>query len=319
MKIDINTDRDHAVSLARRSLDYGEVIGLPTETVYGLAADATNEAAVRRIFELKGRPAHNPLICHCADLEMVRNYAILDPQSERLARAFWPGPLTMVLRKVPQSRLPDVTTAGLGTVAIRVPEGFSRDVIAALGRPVAAPSANISGKVSATQARHVEDDFGTAVEKVFDGGKTTIGIESTILMMVDGGAKLLRPGGLSLEAIESLLGFEVEGVGQQEAIIAPGMLLSHYAPRAAVRLNASSFADDEAFIAFGSHSGGCRTDRVFNLSPSADLNEAASNLYTMLKLADATGAGVIAIAPIPVVGLGVAINDRLRRAAAPRG
>lgn len=317
MIIDVKTDPDHAASLARQSLDCGEVIGIPTETVYGLAADATNEAAVRRIFELKGRPAHNPLICHCADLEMVRSYAFLDPQSERLARAFWPGPLTMVLRKASQSRLPDVTTAGLGTVAIRVPEGFSRDVIAALGRPVAAPSANISGKVSATQARHVEDDFGTAVEKVFDGGKTAIGIESTILMMVDG-VKLLRPGGLSLDAIESLLGFEVEGIGHQEAIVAPGMLSSHYAPRAAVRLNASSFADDEAFIAFGSHSAECKTDRVFNLSPSADLNEAASNLYSMLKLADATGTAAIAIAPIPFLGLGVAINDRLRRAAAPR-
>lgn len=319
--IDIRKDRDRALAEGVRVLAEGFPVAIPTETVYGLAADATNPAAVTRIYETKGRPQFNPLICHMADMAMAERYAIFDPISRLLAEAFWPGPLTLILPLKPESKIHALATAGLDTVGIRLPQGFAGELIAALDRPLAAPSANTSGKVSATSAQHVADDLGGRIRLILDGGAAPVGVESTIIKVEGETVRLLRPGGVPAEAIERVTGVALlrpEAVGA--AIEAPGMLASHYAPEAAVRLDATSIAPGEAVIRFGNDAiaGIEEAKAVFDLSPAGDLGEAAANLFDMLKRADTVGAVRIAVTPIPARGLGEAINDRLQRAAAPR-
>lgn len=314
---------EHSLALGEgvARLSEGLPIALPTETVYGLAADATNPKAVTAIYETKGRPQFNPLICHMADLEMAKQHAVLDPVSERLAKAFWPGPLTLVLPLSPHSPIHPLATAGLDSVGVRVPKGFASELIRAFGRPLAAPSANTSGKISPTSARHVAEDLGEKLSLILDGGAAPVGVESTIIRVEGERVRLLRPGGIAAEEIEALLGLTVERQdGPAPAIEAPGMLASHYAPGASVRLNATHAETGEALIRFaGQPVSDCEeAEAIFDLSPSGDLAEAAANLFSLLKVADATGVERIAVASIPDHGLGEAINDRLMRAAAPR-
>jgi L-threonylcarbamoyladenylate synthase len=319
--IDITRDHDGALAQACAVLADGLPVAIPTETVYGLAADATNPAAITRIYETKGRPRFNPLICHMSDLDMAERYAEFDPISRRLAEAFWPGPLTLILPLKSESGIHALATAGLDTVGIRLPKGFASELIRAFGKPLAAPSANTSGKVSPTSAAHVAADLGDKLALIIDGGAAPVGVESTIVRVENGVIRLLRPGGIAAEEIEKATGLEVIRLGGPAAIIeAPGMLASHYAPGAAVRLNAEHVDDGEALIRFGSApvKGMELARAVFDLSPSGDLAQAAANLFDYLKRADATGAARIAFTPIPDHGLGEAINDRLARAAAPR-
>ncbi|MCQ1834160.1 L-threonylcarbamoyladenylate synthase [Neorhizobium galegae] len=319
--IDITRDHDGALAQACAVLADGLPVAIPTETVYGLAADATNPAAITRIYETKGRPRFNPLICHMSDLDMAERYADFDPISRRLAEAFWPGPLTLILPLKPESGIHALATAGLDTVGIRLPKGFASELIRAFGKPLAAPSANTSGKVSPTSARHVADDLGEKLALIIDGGAAPVGVESTIVRVENGVIRLLRPGGVAAEEIETATGVAVIRPEGPAAIIeAPGMLASHYAPGAAVRLNADHVETGEALIRLGSApvKGMELAAAVFDLSPSGDLAQAAANLFDYLKRADATGAASIAVTPIPDHGLGEAINDRLARAAAPR-
>lgn len=310
---------DAALAVLRR----GGPVAIPTETVYGLAADATDPAAITSIYETKGRPRFNPLIAHVADLEMAKAHVVFSPLAERLAEAFWPGPLTLVLPLGDTTGIHPLATAGLTTAAIRMPEGYARTLIGAFGRPLAAPSANRSGRVSPTTAQHVADDLGDRIELILDGGRCRVGVESTILSVNGSQLQLLRPGGIPVEAIEQAAGCGVERskpASEGAAIIAPGMLASHYAPDAPVRLNASAVTPGEALVKFGSLelAGEDQAKTIMNLSPTGDLREAAANLFDMLKQADAAGASAIAVAPVPEHGLGEAINDRLKRAAAPR-
>lgn len=321
--INIETERDTALQASVAELSAGRPIALPTETVYGLAADATNPAAIASIYETKGRPQFNPLICHMADLAMAERYAVFDPVSRTLAEAFWPGPLTLVLPLKAGSGIHSLATAGLDTVGIRVPQGFAGDLIRRFDRPLAAPSANSSGKISPTSAAHVEADLGQKINLILDGGAASVGVESTIVKVeADGRVRLLRPGGIVTAEIERVAGLRLERPEKASAAIeAPGMLASHYAPGATVRLNATSVLPGEALIRFGgiAISGEERAHAVLDLSPAGDLAEAAANLFDYLKAADASGADTIAITTIPTHGLGEAINDRLCRAAAPRG
>ena len=321
--INIETERDTALQASVAELSAGRPIALPTETVYGLAADATNPAAIASIYETKGRPQFNPLICHMADLAMAERYAVFDPVSRTLAEAFWPGPLTLVLPLKAGSGIHSLATAGLDTVGIRVPQGFAGDLIRRFDRPLAAPSANSSGKISPTSAAHVEADLGQKINLILDGGAASVGVESTIVKVeADGRVRLLRPGGIVTAEIERVAGLRLERPEKASAAIeAPGMLASHYAPGATVRLNATSVLPGEALIRFGgiAISGEERAHAVLDLSPAGDLAEAAANLFDYLKAADASGADTIAITSIPAHGLGEAINDRLSRAAAPRG
>ncbi|NTJ41517.1 threonylcarbamoyl-AMP synthase [Agrobacterium larrymoorei] len=320
--IDIEDQPEEALVQAVSMLEAGFPVAIPTETVYGLAADATNPAAIARIYETKGRPQFNPLICHMASIEMAEEYAVFDPISRKLAQAFWPGPLTLILSLKPESRIHALATAGLDTVGIRIPKGFASRLITALGKPLAAPSANSSGKISSTSAAHVEADLGQKVGLILDGGSAPVGVESTIVKVEgDGTVRLLRPGGLIVEDIEQVAGVTlIRPEKASAAIEAPGMLESHYAPGASVRLNATSIEEGEALIRFGSQpvDGEAKAAIVLDLSESGDLGEAATNLFDHLKRADASGARSIAITPIPNKGLGEAINDRLTRAAAPR-
>ncbi|MCZ7860089.1 L-threonylcarbamoyladenylate synthase [Agrobacterium salinitolerans] len=321
--INIEHERETALQASVAELAAGQPIALPTETVYGLAADATNPAAITRIYETKGRPQFNPLICHMADIAMAERYAVFDPISLKLAKAFWPGPLTLVLPLKAGSDIHSLATAGLDTVGIRVPQGFAGDLIRRFDRPLAAPSANSSGKISPTSAAHVEADLGQKINLILDGGAATVGVESTIVKVEeDGRVRLLRPGGVITEDIERVAGRNLERPKKAAAAIeAPGMLASHYAPGAAVRLHAISVRPGEALIRFGgvAIAGEEMARAVLDLSPSGDLAEAAANLFDYLKAADASGADMIAITAIPTHGLGEAINDRLSRAAAPRG
>ena len=308
-----------AMERALALLRGGDVVAIPTETVYGLAGDATNGIAVARIFEAKGRPRFNPLIAHVAAMAMAERIALFDPLSKKLAQAFWPGPLTLVLPQRPGNGIHPLVTAGLDTIALRMPRGFGGELIARLGRPLAAPSANSSGKISATTAQAVATDLGARIKLVVDGGATPVGLESTIVK-VDGAAlRLLRPGGIAAGEIEAVIGMKLLR-GGAVGVEAPGMLASHYAPGAAVRLNASTVGEDEALLAFGSQRAeGWRHAAAFlNLSVSGDLREAASNLFAYMQDLDRSGARTIAVEPIPFDGLGEAINDRLSRAAAPR-
>lgn len=311
-----------ALTEACAVLARGLPVAIPTETVYGLAADATRAEAVRTIYTVKGRPSINPLICHMSDLAMAERHARFDPLSRRLAEAFWPGPLTLVLPLLPESPIARETTAGLLTVGIRVPLGFAGRLIQAYGKPLAAPSANPSGRISPTAAAHVEAGLGERIELILDGGPSSVGVESTIVKVeADGTLRLLRPGGLSAAEIEKVAGVPLQRGKVAAAIIeAPGMLASHYAPRATVRLNATDIQPGEAFLKFGSAAvaGEDKAAAIFMLSDKADPAEAASHLFELMKRADETGVSSIAVSPIPSTGLGEAINDRLARAAAPR-
>jgi L-threonylcarbamoyladenylate synthase len=296
------------------ALRAGEIVAFATETVYGLGADATNSDAVLKIYETKGRPRFNPLIVHVADLPMARRYAEFSPLARRLAK-FWPGPLTLVLPKKADAGLSDIVTAGLDTVGIRIPaHRLARLLIRKAGVPVAAPSANPSGRLSPTTAAQVDRAFGGRLD-VLDGGGSIAGLESTILAVEGDRVTQLRAGALPREEIESLLQQSVLTARADSPIAAPGMLASHYAPRAHLRLDALAPEPGEAYLAFGQAPAGAA--KLMNLSLTRDLHEAARNLFSMLHALDET-ADRIAIAPIPTTGLGEAINDRLRRAAAPR-
>ena len=295
-------------------LRVGVLVAIPTETVYGLAADARNDRAVAAIYAAKNRPAFNPLIVHLPDLAAVARLAVLTPEAERLAAAFWPGPLTLVLPLRPDAGLSPLVTAGLDTVAIRLPaHPVARALLAQAGIPVAAPSANPSGRVSPTRAEHVLAGLSGRIAAVLDGGPCAVGVESTILAL-DGPPALLRPGGVAVEAIEAALGAPLLMPGDPSTPKAPGQLASHYAPEARVRLNATQAREGEVLVGFGPIAG------HLTLSASGDLLEAAANLFHFLREADALAGpgGAIAFAPVPETGLGRAINDRLRRAAAPR-
>ena len=314
---------DEALQPALALLAAGEVVALPTETVYGLAGDATNGEAVARIFEAKGRPRFNPLIVHVSSLDMAREIAVFDDLSLKLAEAFWPGPLTLVLKLRPEYGVHPLVTAGLDTVAVRMPQGFAGKVIAALGRPLAAPSANSSGRISPTAAEAVNDDLGGRIGLIADGGPTPVGLESTIVKAGPEGVRLLRPGGVTVAEIEAATGAKVlrgNANHTESRVEAPGMLASHYAPDAAMRLDAAEVREGEALLAFGPKriAGAERAAAILNLSPSGDLREAAANLYHHMKALDRIGAATIAVEPIPRDGLGEAIADRLGRAAAPR-
>jgi len=329
VKLDLKTQilpaNEAAIAEAADCLADGGLIGFPTETVYGLGADATNAKAVARLYQAKGRPAFNPLIAHVTDIASARALACFDRLAEALAQAFWPGPLTLVLPKTTECPVADLATAGLDTVAIRVPaHPVARGILHAFGRPVVAPSANLSGHVSPTTAAHVESDLAGRIDLIVDGGAVTVGVESTIIGCFEAPV-LLRPGGLPREAIERVIGHGlVRGpeptAGGTGAPLAPGMLTSHYAPRASVRLNAEHVEADEALLAFGAAgiSGMAASRAVMNLSPSGDLTEAAANLFGYLRALDQTDARGIAVMPVPHHGLGEAINDRLRRAAVGR-
>ncbi|HEY8577795.1 MAG TPA: L-threonylcarbamoyladenylate synthase [Devosia sp.] len=303
------------VAEAAAILRAGRLCAFATETVYGLGADATNADAVLSIYETKGRPRFNPLIIHCADLAMAETVAEFSPFARKVA-ALWPASLTLVLPARPNNGLADVATAGLDTVAIRIPDHpIALDLIRAVGRPLAAPSANPSGRLSPTTADQVRQGFGGRVP-VLDGGPCQAGVESTILRIQGERLVQLRAGAVAREEVERALGVEVAVAAGDAAIAAPGMLASHYAPNAQMRLN-SGPREEEAYLAFGAAPQFAGIVR--NLSPSGDLREAARNLFSMLHELDAMGVGTIAVAPIPDEGLGEAINDRLRRAAAPRG
>ena len=290
----------------------GGLVAFPTETVYGIGADATNTEAVARIYEAKGRPVFNPLIIHVHNLQLARKIADISGDALRVAEAFWPGPLTLVVPLRANSAISPRVTAGLPTVAIRVPgHKLARALLESFGGPVAAPSANPSGKISPTQASHVVQEMSGRIAAVLDGGPCTVGVESTIVGF-DPIAQILRPGGLPAEIIETCLGYPV-GVGENTAKpTAPGQLSSHYAPDATLRLNAQERREGEVLLGFGT------VECDLNLSPSGDLAEAASNLFAALRKLDKQSEGRIAVSPIPDRGLGRSINDRLRRAAAPR-
>jgi L-threonylcarbamoyladenylate synthase len=314
-----------AVAAAARVLAEGGLVAFPTETVYGIGADATNAAAVAHIYRAKGRPAFNPLIAHVGDLAAARRIARFDAPAMALAEAFWPGPLTLVLRKTPNCTVADLATAGLDTVAIRIPaHPVAREILRVFGGAVVAPSANLSGHVSPTTAAHVQSDLSGRIDLIVDGGAVAVGVESTIVGCLDE-PMLLRPGGLPRAEIERVLGRALkqppaDAESDSEQPLAPGMLASHYAPRAKVRLNATTLAPGEALLAFGlgAISGIDGASMVMNLSERGDLDEAAANLFGHLRALDSKGAHTIAVMPIPDDGLGEAINDRLRRAAVGR-
>jgi L-threonylcarbamoyladenylate synthase len=308
------------VAEAARCLAAGGLIAFPTETVYGLGADATNGAAVARLYAAKGRPQFNPLIAHVASVAVARRLAAFHAAAERLAAAFWPGPLTLVLPKTAACDVSDLALAGLDTIALRVPaHPVAGELLAAFGKPIVAPSANRSGHVSPTTAAHVLADLRGRIDLIVDGGPCEVGVESSIVSLADT-PTLLRPGGLPREEIERVLGHPLADAPSNEALgetpAAPGMLASHYAPKALLRLNATEARPGEALLAFGHIDNA--PNGTLNLSPRGDLVEAAANLFSHLRALDRGGAKVIAVMPVPDDGLGEAINDRLGRAAAPR-
>ena len=310
------------VAEAARLLRDGELVAFPTETVYGLGGDATNERAVAAIFEAKGRPQFNPLISHVLDAASAKAFVKWNDHAEKLAARFWSGPLTLVLPRAEGSPISLLATAGLDTVAIRAPSHpVAQALIRAAGRPIAAPSANRSGAVSPTRAEHVAESLGDRVPMILDGGPCLVGVESTVLDLSGNRPTLLRPGGATREAIEAVVGqIAVSDAipNGESARRSPGQLASHYAPSRPVRLEATNVGPDEGLLAFGPGAlpGAMLT---YNLSPSGDLGEAAANLFAMLRALDRPGIGRIAVMPIPQAGLGLAINDRLRRAAADDG
>lgn len=301
-------------------LEQGRLVALPTETVYGLAGDATNGRAISSIFSTKNRPQINPLIVHVSGIEMAERYVKIDFLSRQLIEKFWPGPLTLVLPLKEKHNIHPLTTAGLNTLAVRFPDSRFAEVVQYFGRPLAAPSANQSGRLSPTSAESVFASLGESVPLILDGGPAKIGLESTIVKICGESIYLLRPGGLAADKIEEVVGRPLQRIDQRAAIEAPGMLKSHYAPNAAIRLNVEKVENGEALLAFGPKRVMGAENAVFilNLSEEGKLDEAASHLFQYMKELDLFKVRCIAVEPIPSYGLGEAINDRLIRAAAPR-
>jgi L-threonylcarbamoyladenylate synthase len=314
------------IGRAAALLRAGELVAFPTETVYGLGADARQARAVAAVFEAKGRPHFNPLICHFPDAEAAFAEVLPDARARALAAAFWPGPLTMVLPRRPDCRIDLLAGAGLDTLAVRVPgHPLALALLRAAAVPVAGPSANRSGQVSPTTAEHVLDGLGGRIAAVLDGGPCLVGVESTVLDLAAGGAALLRHGGVPVEAIEAVIGpvarpIPLAAAEASRSLRSPGMMLSHYAPALPVRLDATAVSADEALLAFGPALPGAGA--VWQMSAAGDPREAATRLFAGLRWLDAEGARLglrrIAVMAVPMAGLGAAINDRLARAAAPR-
>ena len=303
-------DHDQAIARAAAALRAGGLVILPTETVYGLAADAANPRAVAAVYQAKGRPAFNPLIAHVADLAAAQRVARFDARALQLARRFWPGPLTLVLPLGDETAVCDLARAGLDSVAVRAPgHPLAHALLEAFGGPVVAPSANRSGRPSPTTFLDAIEETGAAAEQALDGGPCRIGLESTVISLLDA-PRLLRPGAVMRGQIEELIGPLSDA--EADARRSPGRLSRHYAPNLPVRLDVLAPLRREAYLAFGAAPA---RDHVWNLSPDGDLGEAAANLFAYLRAADRSGASGIAVAPIPAEGLGEAINDRLRRAA----
>jgi len=325
LKTQILPANETAVAAAARCLAEGGLVAFPTETVYGLGADATNPMAVARLYQAKGRPSFNPLIAHVDSVAAAERIARFDGRALRLAEAFWPGPLSLVLPRSPSCPVADLATAGLDTIALRVPaHPVALAILRTFGGPVVAPSANLSGHVSPTRAAHVASDLDGAIDLIIDGGPVQVGVESTIVGCFEQPV-LLRPGGLPREQIEKVLGCGLMRTSNVESSagdqpLAPGMLAAHYAPRTPVRLQADHVGAGEALLAFGPKliSGVEARTVVMNLSPKGDLAEAAANLFGYLRALDSKRAQAIAVMPIPPHDLGEAINDRLRRAALGR-
>lgn len=318
----MSENRSDRIAQAADIIRRGGLVAVPTETVYGLAADATRDAAVAGIFEAKTRPQFNPLIIHVTGAEMAGRYVEFSPFAEQLAAHFWPGPLTIILPRRAASAVSLLVSAGLETIAVRAPDHpIAQALIKNVDRPLAAPSANRSGSISPTKADHVRQSLGDRIDLIIDGGPCPVGIESTIIKVAGDGVTMLRPGGIAREAIEEYLERSVSDAPQAKNPEAPGMLASHYAPRAMLRLNANAPQHGEAFLGFGEIAA--KGADALNLSKSGDLLEATANLFAHLHALDrnaaAHGLKTIAVAPIPMEGLGEAINDRLNRAAAPRG
>lgn len=313
----VSASQDGAIEQAVEKLMLGDVVAVPTETVYGLAADALNEKAVQKIYSIKGRPSFNPLICHVGGTDMAADYIEVSAPAKKLMNKFWPGPLTIVSTRVPDCKVADTVSAGLTTLAVRCPDNkATRAIIAALGRPIAAPSANISGKLSPTTAESVAGSLSGEISLIIDGGHTQVGIESTIVGVKGDKITLLRPGTVSVDDIRDCVSLPV--LNREETVVtAPGQINSHYAPNAEILLNCDK-PNGQILIGFADIEG----DKDLNLSSSGDLAEAAHNLFEFIRRADGLASGkagaVISVAPIPNHGIGIAINDRLARAAAPR-
>lgn len=309
------------IAEAAQLLAAGALVAFPTETVYGLGADATNPTAIAALYAAKGRPAFNPLIAHVASVQDALGLGDFSPVARRLAEAFWPGPLTLVVPLSPKGPVCELARAGLQSLAIRVPDHpVAQAILKAAGRPIAAPSANRSGHVSPSTAAHVLNDLRGRIAAVVDGGASRVGVESTIVAVLEDQVAMLRPGGLARETIEGVLGHPLaEGRDAGSQPLAPGRLASHYAPDHALRLNARRIEPGEACLAFGPDvPSGAEPGLTLNLSPAGDLAEAAANLYASLRTLDALPSRGMAVAPLPHHGLGEALNDRLQRAAAPR-
>ena len=306
-----NTSR-HDLSKASELIKSGGTLAFPTETVYGLGADATNKLAVAKIFLAKGRPSFNPLIIHCFSIEQIKTFAMWSSEAQTVADKFWPGPLTMVLPLSPNSQISSLALAGLQTVAIRMPNhSVAQSILQLANTPIAAPSANPSGAVSATKAQHVISRLNGKIEGIISGNSSKIGLESTIISFLPE-PSILRFGAIDETDLSEILGLDLKKKRKDEKITAPGQLSSHYAPKGSIRLNSKVFKKNEVSLGFGE----ILCD--LNLSPKANLTEAAANLFDCLHRLDEMGAEKIAVSPIPEEGIGIAINDRLRRAAAPK-
>ncbi|HLA01563.1 MAG TPA: L-threonylcarbamoyladenylate synthase [Aestuariivirga sp.] len=302
------------INKAAEALKKGELVAFPTETVYGLGADATSDQAVAKLFAAKGRPSFNPLISHVADSNAAFELGVFSEDAKKLAQAFWPGPLTIVVPRAAKCPVSLLASAGLPSIALRVPDHpLALELLRAVGRPVVAPSANLSGRVSPTTVAHVKRGLGKKVSLILDGGPCTVGVESTVVSFMNERAMLLRPGGLSRNDLEQALGHELEFEADSAQPHSPGQMESHYAPHAQLRLEATSPRKGESYLGFGPYNHG-----PYTLSEQGDVVQAAANLFHMLHELDGLGVKAIAVAPIPHEGLGEAINDRLRRAAAPR-
>lgn len=300
-----------SINAAAQFLRDGRLVAFPTETVYGLGGDAENDAAIARIFEAKGRPRFNPLIVHVANLQQAEDLAVFDDRSRDIAQEFWPGALTLILHRKADAKIGQLVTAGLDTLAVRCPNAaIAQALIQATNKPIAAPSANLSGHLSPTQASHVDGNLGPSLAMILDGGACEVGVESTIIDLSDGPPTLLRSGGVTIDRLEKRLG--PISLPSSSDIKAPGMMFRHYAPNTPLRLNAHTLKPGEAGLAFGPTFSD-QVGKILNLSPAGDLIEAAANLFAFLHQLDAYGVDGIAVAPIPQNGLGAAINDRLRR------
>jgi L-threonylcarbamoyladenylate synthase len=311
---------EESLMRAAELLREGRLVAFPTETVYGLGADATNGKAVAAIYEAKGRPSFNPLIIHVADIKALDALIEWNETARLLATSFWPGPMTLVLPRKKDCPVSLLASAGLETLAVRVPaHPAAQKLLQKVALPIAAPSANASGKLSPTTAAHVAQSLGDKVDMILAGGRSQVGLESTVINVATADPIILRPGGITKEQIERVLGREIKifdaALSDHEAHASPGMMQSHYAPHIPVRLNAKSAAADEAYLGFGPNLNKSGAAQL-NLSPTGDLNEAAANLFSMLHELDKDVYKAIAVAPIPYIGLGTAINDRLQRAAA---